>query len=45
MNTVIGITNSNDPVILTLKIVEISFMFIIKLNSKTFDENLKMFLK
>ena len=45
MDTVIGITNSNDSVILTLKIVEISFMFIFKLNSKTFDENLKMFLK
>lgn len=45
MDTVIGITNSNDPVILNLKIVEISFMFIFKLNSKTFDENLKMFLK
>ena len=40
MDTVIGITNSKDPVILTLEIVEISFMFIFKLNSKTFEETL-----
>lgn len=41
MDTVIGITNANDPVILTLEIVEISFMFIFKLNKKTFDETLE----
>lgn len=42
MDTVIGITNANDPVILTLEIVEISFMFIFKLERKAFDEALKM---
>jgi len=41
MDTVIGIINANDPVILTLEIVEISFMFIFKLNRKTFEETLK----
>lgn len=41
MDTVIGITNANDPVMLTLEIVEISFMFIFKLERKTFDETLK----
>ena len=41
MDTVIGITNASDPVILTLEIVEVSFMFIFKLDSKTFDETLK----
>lgn len=41
MDTVIGITNANDPVILTLEIVEISFMFIFKLDKKTFDQTLK----
>ena len=41
MDTVIGITNANDPVILTLEIVDISFMFIFKLDRKTFDETLK----
>lgn len=37
MDTVIGITNANDPVVLTLEIVEISFMLIFKLDRKTFD--------
>lgn len=41
MDTVIGITNSNDPVILTLEIVEISFMFIFKIERKTFEETMK----
>lgn len=41
MDTVIGITNAGDPVILTLEIVEISFMFIFKLERKTFEETLK----
>ena len=41
MDTVIGITNATDPVILTLEIVKISFMFIFKLNRKTFEETLK----
>lgn len=41
MDTVIGITNASDPVILTLEIVEISFMFIFKLDSKTFEETIK----
>lgn len=38
MDTVIGITNADDPVIFTLEIVEISFMFIFKLEHKTFQE-------
>lgn len=37
MDTVIGITNANDPVVLTLEIVEISFMFIFKLDKKSFN--------
>lgn len=41
MDTVIGIIDGNDPVILTLEIVEISFMFIFKLDKKTFDNTLK----
>lgn len=41
MDTVIGITNANDPVILTLEIVKISFMFIFKIPKKTFDETIK----
>lgn len=41
MDTVIGITDAKEPVILTLEIVEISFMFIFKLNRKTFEETLK----
>lgn len=41
MDTVIGIINANEPVILTLEIVEISFMFIFRLERKTFDETLK----
>lgn len=38
MDTVIGITNANDSIILTLEIVEISFMLIFKLDRKTFDK-------
>lgn len=41
MDTVIGIICSNEPVILTLEIVDISFMFIFKLEKKTFDNTLK----
>lgn len=41
MDTVIGIIDGNDPAILTLEIVEISFMFIFKLDKKTFDNTLK----
>lgn len=41
MDTVIGITNANDPVILTLEIIDISFMFIFRLERKTFDETQK----
>lgn len=41
MDTVIGIINANEPVMLTLEIVEISFMFIFKLDRKTFENTLK----
>ena len=41
MDTVIGIIDANDPVILTLEIVKISFMFIFKLPKKTFNDTLK----
>ena len=41
MDTVIGITNANAPVILTLEIVEISFMFILKIDRKTIDNVLR----
>lgn len=41
MDTVEGVKDSGDPVMLTLEIVKISFMFIIKLDAKTFDNVLK----
>ena len=45
MDTVIGITNAFDPVMLTLEIVDISFMIILKLERKIFDETLKKLQK
>lgn len=41
MDTVIGIIDANDPVILTLEITKINFIFIFKLNQKTFDKTLE----
>lgn len=40
MDTVIGIQDAREPVILTLEIVDISFMFIFKLEHKTFSDTL-----
>lgn len=40
MDTVLGLADGNEPVILTLEIVKISFMFIFKLEKKTFDNTL-----
>ena len=45
MDTVIGIQDSRDPVILTLEIIEISFMFIFKLEHKTFNETLNKLIE
>lgn len=45
MDTVIGITNAEDPVILTLEIVDINFMFIFKLCRKTFKETLNKLIE
>lgn len=41
MDTVIGVQDARDPVILTIEIVEISFIFIFKLDSKTFNNTLE----
>ena len=40
MDTVVGIVDADDPVMLTLEIVKIKFLFIIKLDRKTFNQTL-----
>lgn len=42
MDTVEGIKENNAPVLLTLEIVEINFLFIFKIDSQTNDEVVKM---
>lgn len=42
MDTVEGIKENNAPVLLTLEIVEINFLFIFKIDSQTIDEVTKM---
>ena len=40
MDTVVGIVDADDPVMLTLEIVKMKFLFIIKLDRKTFNQTL-----
>ena len=42
MDTVEGIKDNNEPVLLTLEIVDINFLFIFKINHQTKDEVIKM---